>query len=466
MFSLKPYQEQWIEDVGYEFSVGKRRVLAVAPCGAGKTVMTGWMARGTALAGRRAIFMVHRQELIEQTSKTFTALGIRHGIIAAGAAKEYALSVQVASVQTLVHRLGEVPAPDFLICDECHHVIANTYLRILGEWQGAQVLGVTATPERIGGRGLGDVFESLVLGPSVKDLIGLGSLSPYVYYAPPSKFDSSRAKVKFGEFVQSDLMEQMDSADIIGGIVKNYQQYAQDKRAICYCINRAHSEHVARLFREAGIRAVHVDGETPRRERAQAIEDFRAGRIQVLTNAELFGEGFDVPKMEAVILARPTASLTLYIQQAMRAMRPDADNPEKRAVIIDHVGNVFRHGLPDEDHEWSLEVKKKKRQMREAPIRVCPACFAAMPIGSRTCPRCGCVMQAPERTIKEKEGELVKIEELRRKKKRQEVGRARTVAELEEIARKRGYSMRWVSRMADIKHIERGAVENGKQNRA
>ena len=466
MFSLRPYQEQWIEDVGYEFSAGKRRVLAVAPCGAGKTVMTGWMARGTALAGRRAIFMVHRQELIEQTSKTFTALGIRHGIIAAGAAKEYALPVQVASVQTLVHRLGEVPVPDFLICDECHHVVAKTYLRILGEWQRAQVLGVTATPERIGGRGLGDVFESLVLGPSVKDLIGLGSLSPYVYYAPPSKFDSSRAKVKFGEFVQRDLMEQMDTANIIGDIVRNYQQYAPDKRAICYCINRTHSTHVARLFQAAGIRAVHVDGETPRKDRARAIEAFRTGEIQIITNAELFGEGFDVPAMEAVILARPTASLTLYIQQAMRAMRPDADNPDKRAVIIDHVGNVFRHGLPDEEHEWSLEVKTKKRLPREAPIRVCPECFAAFPIRAHACPRCGYVMQVAERTIKEKEGALVKIEELRRKKQRQEVGRARTIAELEEIARKRGYSMRWVSRMAEVKHIERGAVEHGQQNRA
>ena len=349
--SLRLYQQQLIDDVGYEFSEGRRRVCAVAPCGAGKTIMTAWMARGTALSGRRAIFMVHRQELIEQTSATFTAMGIRHGLIAAGAAKEYDLPVQIASVQTLIHRLHEVQPPDLLICDECHHIVANTYRRILEHFAAAYVLGVTATPERIGGQGLGEIFESLVLGPTAAELIAAGNLTPYDYYAPPSKFDPAAAHVRFGEYVKNDLIHQMDDADVIGDIVKNYQNLAGDRRAICYCINRAHSEHVAASFRAAGIPAAHVDGETHRAVRARTIEEFRAGKLRILCNAELFGEGFDVPAMEAVILARPTASLTLYIQQSMRPLRPDPNNPAKRAVIIDHVGNVFRHGMPDEERE-------------------------------------------------------------------------------------------------------------------
>lgn len=460
-FELRPYQRQFIDDVAYEFQQGKTRVCGVAPCGAGKTIMTGWMSRGTALAGRRVVFMVHRQELIDQTSATFTAMGIRHGIIAAGAPHEYDIPVQVASVQTLTHRLDKMPRPDFLICDECHHIVANTYQRIIDHWN-PNVLGVTATPERIGGKGLGDVFQSLVIGPSVSELISWGNLSPYDYFAPPNKFKPDEVRVKFGEYVKSDLLTQVDDADVIGDIVKNYQRLAAGKRAICYCINRAHSEHIARMFNAAGIPAMHIDGETHKAIRSQAINDFRNGKIKILSNAELLGEGFDVPKMEAVILARPTASLTLYIQQAMRAMRPDPDNPDKRAVIIDHVGNVFRHGMPDDDREWSLETKKKK-QNRTMAIKTCPQCYTALLSTVKTCPQCGYVFQAAqERSIKEADGNLLKIDAVKRKTKRQEVGKARTVAELENIAINRGYSMRWVSRMADIKHIARnGAMING-----
>lgn len=451
---LRPYQEQLVDDVGYEFGAGRRRVCAVMPCGAGKTIVTAWMARGTALSGRRAIFMVHRQELIEQTSMTFTEMGIRHGLIAAGAAKEYDLPVQIASVQTLVHRLGEVPPPDFLICDECHHIVANSYRKIIDHFGAICVLGVTATPERIGGQGLGEVFESLVLGPSAAELIAAGNLTPYDYYAPPSKFDPAAAHVRFGEYVKSDLVNQIDDADVIGDIVKNYQNLAAGKRAICYCINRAHSEHVAASFRAAGIPAEHIDGETHRSARARAVEEFRAGRLRILCNAELFGEGFDVPAMEAVILARPTASLTLYIQQSMRPLRPDPAQPEKRAVIIDHVGNVFRHGLPDEAHAWSLETKKKRP--RTTTIKICPACYTALPSTARVCP-CGHVFMtaaaSEERKYTEKDGTLTKIEEIRRKKQRQEVGMARSVADLTAIALQRGYSLRWVSRMADMKHL-------------
>lgn len=449
---LRPYQKQLIDDVGYEYSEGRRRVCAVAPCGAGKTIMTAWMARGTALSGRRAIFMVHRQELIEQTSATFTAMGIRHGLIAAGAAKEYDLPVQIASVQTLIHRLSQVQAPDLLICDECHHIVANTYRKIVDQFSSSYVLGVTATPERIGGQGLGEIFQSLVLGPSAADLIAAGNLTPYDYYAPPTKFDPATAHVRFGEYVKNDLLSQMDDADVIGDIVKNYKNLADGKRAICYCINRAHSEHVAASFRAAGIPALHIDGETHKAVRARAIEDFRTGRLQILCNAELLGEGFDVPAMEAVILARPTASLTLYIQQSMRPLRPDPNNPEKRAVIIDHVGNVFRHGMPDEEREWSLETKKRKP--RATAIKVCPACYTAVQSTARTCP-CGHVFAAApeERKITETDGTLKKIEAIQRKERRQEVGRARSVSDLTAIALRRGYSLRWVSRMADIKRL-------------
>ncbi len=443
--------------MGYEFQQGKTRICATLPCGAGKTILSGWMARGTALAGRRVIFMVHRQELIEQASRTFQDMGIRHGVIATNAPKDYDLPVQVASVQTLVRRLEDIEPPDFIICDECHHIVANTYRRIIDHYPDLRVLGVTATPERIGGKGLGDVFQSLVIGPTVKELTSWGNLTPYAYYAPPSKFQADEVHVKFGEFVKSDLIKQVDDADVIGDIVQNYRRLADGKRAICYCVNRAHSEHVAKLFNAAGISAMHIDGETNKAVRMQAIEDFRRGKVQILSNAELLGEGFDVPAMEAVILARPTASLTLYIQQAMRPMRPDPENANKTAIVIDHVGNVFRHGMPDDDREWSLETKKKKPQARTKGVKTCPQCFTAMYSNTRACPVCGFEFAPAERQEmpEEKDGALLKVEDVQRKLKRQEVGRARTIQELEEIAIQRGYSMRWVTKMAAIKHIRR-----------
>lgn len=362
MINLRPYQNQMIDDVGYEFNSGHKRVCMVGPCGCGKTVMVGWMAAGTCLAGRRVLFLVHRQELIDQSSATFTDMSICHGIIAAKQSPQYDKLAQVASVQTVVRRLDKMPAPDYIIIDEAHHVLASTYRKILDYYPDAYVLGVTATPERMGGQGLGDVFQSLTMGPSVKELIEWGNLAPFDLYAPPAKFDASLLRVKFGDYVREDLQMAMDDNTIIGDLIDSYHKYANGLKAIVYCVSLQHSEHVAERFRKAGISAAHIDGETPKIVREQVIRDFRSGRVRVLCNVDLISEGFDVPSAGAVILARPTQSLTLYIQQAMRAMRPDSDNPNKRAVIIDHVGNVFRHGMPDDEREWSLESKKKRKK--------------------------------------------------------------------------------------------------------
>lgn len=454
MIQLRDYQKQIIDDVGFEFQ-SKSRVCAVAPCGAGKTITVGWMAQGTAVKNRRTLFLVHRQELIKQSIKTFKEMNIRHGVIATKYPRDYEPLVQIGSVQTVVRRLKEIPEPDFIIIDEAHHATAGTWKKIIEYFATAKVLGVTATPERMGGHGLGDIFQSLVIGPSAKQLMEWGNLSSYQYYAPPGKFDADEVRVKFGEYVKSDLEVQLDQNTVIGDIIANYKKLANGMRAVCYCISLAHSKHIADSFCKAGITAMHIDGETPEVIRSQAIQDFRDNKIKILCNVDLISEGFDVPAMEAVILARPTQSLTLFIQQSMRAMRPDKNHPDKKAVIIDHVGNVFRHGMPDEDREWTLEIKKKKaRQSREIGIKTCPQCYQAHYSASR-CPLCGFEysVAARDEMPKEKKGELLKIEDVQRKERRQEVGRARTVEELEQIAIKRGYSMRWVSHTAKWKGI-------------
>lgn len=456
MIQLRDYQKQIIDDVGFEFQ-NKNRVCAVAPCGAGKTITVGWMAQGTAIKGRRTLFLVHRQELIKQSVDTFNDMNIRHGVIATKYPKDHEPLVQIGSVQTVVRRLEQIPPPEFIVIDEAHHATAGTWKKIINHFQNAKVLGVTATPERMGGHGLGDIFQSLVIGPTVKQLIGWGNLSPYQYYAPPGKFDAKEVRVKFGEYVRSDLEMQLDQNSVIGDVIANYQKLASGMRAVCYCVSLAHSKHIADSFCKVGIPAMHIDGETPEVIRTQSIQDFRDNKIKILCNVDLISEGFDVPAMEAVILARPTQSLTLFIQQAMRAMRPDRNNPEKKAIIIDHVGNVFRHGMPDEDREWTLESKKKKRTSeRTLSIKTCPMCYQAH-YSARQCPYCGFnyPVAAREEMPQEKKGELLKIEDVERKERRQEVGQARTVEELEQIAIKRGYSMRWVSHAAKAKGIRR-----------
>lgn len=454
MITLRDYQKQIIDDVAFEFAT-KNRVCAVAPCGAGKTIMVGWMAAATALKNRRTLFLVHRQELIKQSTETFTAMNIRHGVAATKYPKDYNQLVQIGSVQTVARRLAEIPPPDFIVPDECHHAPASTWKKILDYFPQTKVLGVTATPERLGGHGLGDVFQSLVIGPSARELIAMGSLTPYQYYAPPAKFNADEIRVKFGEYVKADMEIQMDQNAVIGDIIDNYNKLAKGMRAVCYCVSLAHSKHIAESFCAVGVPAMHIDGDTPDIIREQAIQDFRDDKIKILCNVDLISEGFDVPAMEAVILARPTQSLTLYIQQAMRPMRPDKNNPGKVAVIIDHVGNVFRHGMPDENREWTLEPKKKKiTQERILTVKTCPNCFAAH-YAARQCLCCGYVypVAARDEMPKEEDGKLLKVEDVERKAKRQEVGRARTVKELEQIAIKRGYSLRWVIKQCEIKNI-------------
>ena len=406
---LRPYQQRFIADVRSEFRSGFKRVVGVAPCGAGKTIMTGWMIRESLNRGKRSIFFVHRHELIEQTSKTFTNLDIPHGIIAAGVPMNLNLPVQIAAVQTLARRIDTIPTPDFLICDECHHILADTYKKVLDAFPHAFLLGVTATPQRMGGITLCDVFQSMVESLSVTQLIKLGNLTHFNYFAPQVAVDLNNVRVEFGDFNNDDLARVMSQKKIIGGIVDNYLKFANDKSAICYCVNVKHSKTVADAFNKAGIRAAHVDGDTSKSLRSQIVNDFRNGNIKVLCNAELFGEGFDVPHCQAVILARPTKSLTLHVQQSMRAMRPDPNDLNKVAVIIDHVQNYLRHGLPTDVHNWSLEPNE--REESKLKPRLCPQCNNVVSHNVRTCPHCGYQFPREERggIIDFQHGELVNI---------------------------------------------------------
>lgn len=385
-FSLRLYQRKFIADVRQQFRAGFKRVCGVAPCGAGKTVMAGWMIMEALVCRNRSIFFVHRKELIEQTAETFCKLNIPFSIIAAGTKPNFNAPVQIASIQTLINRLDKVPTPNFIICDECHHILSKSYLKIINRWQDSFLLGLTATPQRLGGVRLGDVFQAMVQAPTVKDLIKLGNLTDFTYYAPKSNLDFSHLNIQHGDYRIDQAALLMENSKVVHDVIGNYQKFANGKSCICYCVNVEHSKITADAFNAAGIPAAHCDGETPKNERANIVNNFRNGKIKVLCNANLFGEGFDVPNMDAVILARPTKSLTLHIQQSMRPMRPDKNNPNKKAVILDCVDRNL--GLPDDNHNWSLAPNEDK-EPQPASMKICPDCQAVVPAGARVCDNCG-----------------------------------------------------------------------------
>jgi len=447
---LRPYQTDLIEEIRYSIRAGLLRICGVAPCGAGKTALFGWITAQTRTRQQKVLIVVHRQELIEQTSKTLDEFHVPYEVLSSRNINS--CDMHIASVYTLARNLDKFEKPpDLIIFDEAHHAVANTWRKVIERFPNSLILGFTATPARLSGDGLGVVFQTLALGPSVKELIEMGNLSPFEYFSPPVVADFADLKVKYGDYQSSDVALKMDKSEIIGDVIATYRRLADGKRAICYCASCEHAEHVAREFNLAGIPAAYIDGKTPDAIRKTAIEQFRTGVVKILTNVDLVSEGFDVPAMEAVILLRPTQSVALFIQQSMRAMRPDPDNPDKVAIIIDHVGNVYRHGLPDEDRAWSLDGKMKKREPNEISVRQCPECyFAHLP--APKCPKCGFVYKVQEQApIEQTKGELLQIKALERKELNDEVARARTREELEQIAIKRGYSLRWVDKRLEVR---------------
>lgn len=384
---LRDYQQKFIADIQAQFDNGVKDVVGVAPCGAGKTVMAAAIVKSAIERGDNVLFFVHRKELIDQTANTFCRFGIPFGVISAGNKPNYNLPVQIASVQTLVNRLSQIHKPNLLICDECHHILADSYIKIIKRFYNAKLLGLTATPQRMGGIRLGDVFDSMVLAPNTSELIAMGNLTPFHYFAPDFKLSLEKLHTQRGDYVNSESATLMSDAKILCNIVDEYKKHAYGKSAICYCVNVEHSKLVADRFNNAGISATQCDGTTDKFERQRIVDDFKRGNIKILCNADLFGEGFDVPNMDAVILARPTQSLTLHIQQSMRPLRPDPNNPDKVATIIDCVNNYLSFGLPDTDRNWSLEPNAEKQEGL-APMKVCPQCREVVPAGTKFC-QCG-----------------------------------------------------------------------------
>ncbi|MET3710387.1 superfamily II DNA or RNA helicase [Sphingomonas trueperi] len=438
MIILRDYQQNLIEGIRERFRTMDRTVLVQLATGGGKTVTSAYMVKTSAARGKRCWWVVHRREIILQASKTFWGMEIPHSLVMGGGIADPDAMVQVGSVQTLARRLDKLPAPDLIIFDECHHMGASQYQAIYEAHPTARVVGLSATPWRLDGRGLGTWFDSMVQGPSVADLMEQGALCDYRLYAPSSA-DVSGIAMSGGDFKRDDLAKVMDKPSIVGDAVAHYQKLAPGKRAIAFAVSVEHSRHVAAQFQAAGIPAAHVDGSMDSGSRDAIVADFAAGAIQVLTNADLFGEGFDVPAVEAVILLRPTQSLSLHLQQIGRALRPAEGKPH--AIILDHAGNAMRHGLPDDEREWTLDdrPKKKRGAKAEVPVRQCPTCFRVH-APAPECPGCGYNYPTQSREIEQVDGELQVVDlDAIRARKRDELKSARTLEQLVELGRQRKY---------------------------
>lgn len=441
MLELRPYQDRIIDETRDYFQRGIKNVAIQLATGGGKTALCSKMLKTASDKGFNSWFIVHRRELIDQTIRTFYDFGIRNfGICAAGYQPAKRMPIQICSIQTLRHRHGQLPNPDFIAFDEFHHLGAKTWRDIYEEYSDAFHIGLSATPKRLDGTGFEDFFQAMVQGPTMRELIDEGFLSDYKLFKPPA-INTKNLHTIMGDFVKSELVDLMDRPSITGNAIEHYRKHAKGKRAVVFCVSIKHSEDVVRDFNEAGIPAAHVDGETPPDIRKHTIKRFRNGEIKILSNVELFGEGFDLPALEAAILLRPTMSLGLYLQQIGRALRPSPG--KSHAIILDHAGNCERHGLPDEDRDWSLKGINKADGNGSIPsvsIRTCPKCYAAQAPGQPKCQFCGFIFEAKGRKIDEKEGELVEVDPvLLRKQQRRIQGQCETKEDLIAEGIRRGY---------------------------
>lgn len=387
---LRDYQIRAVNDLRAHW---RSRPLLHLATGGGKTAVACEIIRCAVAKGRRIVFIAHRRTLVYQARERLRSFGISAGVIM-GDEPRTGQAVQVASIQTLARR--DLDA-DIAICDEAHHATSKTWRSVLSRYH--IVLGLTATPYRLDGSPLGDVFGHIVHGPSVTELISDGVLVMPRFFAPPGP-DLKGVHKRGGEFVQSELEVAVSKPRIFADIRTTWDKHASGLRTIGFAVGIAHSKACAALWGDKGR---HIDGETPQEERDQAVADLESGRIHALWNVDLINEGFDLPLLECAILARPTASLALHRQQIGRVMRSSV--AKTGALVLDHAGNCARHGLPTDEVEVTLTGKAKRKT--EAAPRTCPKCFAV--ISEWPCWDCGHEPEREEREIRKVEGELVEI---------------------------------------------------------
>jgi superfamily II DNA or RNA helicase len=455
MTDLRSYQSQAIVDI--ELAINDAEApLYVLPTGAGKTVVAAQIIERAVAAGKRVLVLTHRREILKQTSLKLSGGNFEHGLIQAGLNVDLEYPVQIASIQTLwarCMRTDKVPLPaaNVIIIDEAHHAAARTWRNIIEAYPNARRIGLTATPCRSDGRGLGNYFTRIIEGPQIPELIADKWLVPTIYYAPVDP-DLRGVHTRQGDYVVSQLADRMNRDDLVGDIVSNWHKFAERRRTLVFCVDVAHSVHVKDEFIESGVKAEHIDGGTPKTERDAALARLASGETELITNCMVLTKGFDLPSIGCIVLARPTKQIGLFRQMAGRGLRPAPG--KNNLILIDHSGAVFRHGLLEDRVEWTLDVTKRadnpthssRSQAQTSRLIECSQCSALRTAGEK-CPHCGFFPQRRPDLIVFREGELARIN----KNSRSAASaydpneRMRWHAELTYIAAERGYRPGWAA---------------------
>ena len=439
MYKLRDYQTDIINKIQNSMLTGHRRIIVQSPPRTGKTVVMSEIARRATVKNRRVLFLIHRQEVLEQANATFKEQGVDFDLLTSG------------MVQTLTRRVDKLDAPHIILVDEAHHVLSKSYRRILDKFKDAYVLLFTATPVRLGREQLDQVADDIVLGKSIKELTAAGFLAPFRYYQPPAGFNQSELKLSStGDYTNKSITSALQSC-LYGDLVSHYKRLAAGKQAVCYCHSIDAAKHAAAEFNKNGIAAAEVDGTTPRSERDELVKKFRDGAIKVMVNVNLFTEGVDLPDVDAVILARPTSSLSLYLQFAMRCLNPRRG---KVAVIIDHANNVEKFGYPDSERNWLQLVKTGAKTCKNAEtdnfnIVTCETCFAVLEsrtIKAGTCPYCDALIKQkrPDKPV----ALIDLVEAARTENQSDDYHQLKTVGELYAYAKRKGYKRGWAYHIA------------------
>lgn len=446
---LRDYQIKAIESVRDSYRRKNMSPLLVMPTGAGKTICFCKIAHSAIGNNKKVLILVHRSELLNQASAKLTQFGIIHGRVSPQFKPEYHIPVQVASVDTIIKRLEHIMKPDLIIIDEAHHVIkGNKWGNVIHAFPEAKLLGVTATPTRLNGDGLGvhakGFFDDLIVATDVRELTNNGYLVPAIYYAPPALIEIEKIKIERGDYSTRELSEQTNLPKITGDAIKHYINISNNLPAIAFCVDVKHAQDVAKSFNDAGITSGFIDGTQSVKERQSKINGLENGSIKVLTSVNVVSEGTDIPVVTTAIILRKTKSLSLHLQMIGRVLRP-AHN-KRNAIVIDHVGNVIEHGFANSVHTWSLDSKIKHPSNSEF-LTQCLKCYCYFDLRiTRSCPACGYILiiEKNKSTLTYSSEDLVVLSEKDIPPKIKEIRAAKTIEELELIRQKYNYKPGWI----------------------
>lgn len=465
---LRDYQMEMVTEASSAFKKRNKSILIQSPTGSGKTAMASWMVQQTLTKGGDTWFICHRVELLTGTSNTFNKYGMPHGYIAAGLPMDNRNNLMICSIDTLKNRLGVLRAPKLAIFDEAHHCGAEGWERVL-KWlldNGTYVIGLSATPERLDGIGLDEYFTYMVEGPQPSWLMEQGFLSQYRMFCP----DQPEIKGKVTERKAAEAMKKQ--AKLLGNMIEHYRQTMAGMKFVGFAVNVASSKEYARQFTEAGIPCAHLDGGTPKDERARVIKAYANGELEGVFNVSLFTEGFDLSSIaqtdvtiDALIDAQPTESYALQKQKWGRVLRPGAG---KVAIINDHAGNNLRHGYPDDPETWSLKGDKTAGDRigsagGKPPPFICPKCFNSIkrPLPD-ACPYCTTVIPESASIILPSPGELKEVERQQKQAERwaklKEQDACKTLESLIALGVRRGYKSPtvWASNIFTARMMKNG----------